>query len=48
MTGILRKTRSGIKPGTVHTYSPVLRQADLPQHLTIPWLAGRTLTYEYA
>jgi hypothetical protein len=29
-------------------YSPVLRQADLPQHLTIPWLGGRTLTYEYA
>ena len=30
------------------TYSPVLRQADLPQTLTIPWLDGRTLRYEYA
>lgn len=24
------------------TYSPVLRQADLPNTITIPWLAGRT------
>ena len=31
-----------------HTYSPVLRQADLPQTLTIPWLRRRTLRYEYA
>jgi hypothetical protein len=30
------------------TYSPVLRQADLPDTITIPWLAGRTLGYEYA
>ena len=30
------------------TYSPVLRQADLPQTLTTPWLNGRTLRYEYA
>jgi len=30
------------------TYSPVLRQADLPETITIPWLAGRTLRYEYA
>ena len=30
------------------TYSPVLRQADLPQTLTTPWLDGRTLRYEYA
>jgi len=29
-------------------YSPVLRQADLPQGVTIPWLDGRTLRYEYA
>jgi hypothetical protein len=29
-------------------YSPVLRQADLPQAVTIPWLDGRTLRYEYA
>ena len=30
------------------TYSPVLRQADLPEAITIPWLADRTLRYEYA
>ena len=30
------------------TYSPVLRQADLPDTITIPWLGGRTLRYEYA
>ena len=30
------------------TYSPVLRQADLPQTLTTPWLDGRTPRYEYA
>ena len=30
------------------TYSPVLRQADLPNAVTIPWLDGRTLRYEYA
>ena len=30
------------------TYSPVLRQASLPNTITIPWLGGRTLRYEYA
>ena len=30
------------------TYSPVLRQADLPETITIPWLGGRTLRYEFA
>jgi hypothetical protein len=30
------------------TYSPVLRQADLPDTINIPWLGGRTLRYEYA
>ena len=29
-------------------YSPVLRQADLPTTVTVPWLDGRTLRYEYA
>ena len=29
-------------------YSPVLRQPDLPPTVTIPWLNGRTLHYEYA
>lgn len=29
-------------------YSPVLRQADLPNAVAIPWLDGRTLRYEYA
>ena len=29
------------------TYSPVLRQADLPE-ITVPWLGGRTLRYEFA
>ncbi len=29
-------------------YSPVLRQADLPTSVTVPWLDGRTLRYEYA
>jgi hypothetical protein len=29
-------------------YSPVLRQADLPPAVTIPWLDGRTLHFEYA
>jgi hypothetical protein len=28
------------------TYSPVLRQADIPQ-LTVPWRGGRTLRFEY-
>jgi hypothetical protein len=30
------------------TYSPVLRQASLPQTTTVPWWGGRTLRYEYA
>ena len=30
------------------TYSPVLRQADLPETITVPWWDGRTLRYEYA
>jgi hypothetical protein len=30
------------------TYSPVLRQASLPQTITVPWWQGRTLRYEYA
>jgi len=29
------------------TYSPVLRQADLPE-VSVPWLAGRTVRYEFA
>jgi hypothetical protein len=29
------------------TYSPVLRQADIPQ-VTVPWWGGRTLRFEYA
>jgi hypothetical protein len=29
------------------TYSPVLRQADIPQ-VTVPWWSGRTLRFEYA
>ena len=30
------------------TYSPILRQANLPQQVTVPWWQGRTLRYEYA
>jgi hypothetical protein len=30
------------------TYSPILRQASLPQTITVPWWGGRTLRYEYA
>jgi hypothetical protein len=30
------------------TYSPVLRQASLPETTTVPWWEGRTLRYEYA
>jgi hypothetical protein len=29
-------------------YSPVLRQASLPQHTPIPWWGGRTLRFDYA
>ena len=30
------------------TYSPHLRQADLPTTIQVPWWGGRTLRYEYA
>ena len=30
------------------TYSPILRQAHLPETITVPWWGGRTLRYEYA
>jgi hypothetical protein len=30
------------------TYSPVLRQASLPEAITVPWWGGRILRYEYA
>jgi len=30
------------------TYSPVLRQASLPETITVPWWGGRTLRYQYA
>jgi len=30
------------------TYSPVLRQASLPETITVPWWDDRTLRYEYA
>jgi len=30
------------------TYSPVLRQADLPPTITVPWWGGRRLRYQYA
>jgi hypothetical protein len=30
------------------TYSPVLRQATLPETITVPWWGARTLRYEYA
>jgi hypothetical protein len=29
-------------------YSPVLRQASLPETITVPWWEGRALRYEYA
>ena len=28
-------------------YSPVLRQASLPETITVPWWNGRTLRYQY-
>jgi len=31
----------------LRTYSPVLRQASLPETITVPWSGGRTLRYEY-
>jgi Transposase DDE domain group 1 len=30
------------------TYSPILRQASLPETITVPWWGNRTLRYEYA
>jgi hypothetical protein len=30
------------------TYSPILRQATLPETITVPWWGGRTLRYQYA
>jgi Transposase DDE domain group 1 len=30
------------------TYSPILRQASLPETISVPWWEGRTLRYEYA
>jgi hypothetical protein len=30
------------------TYSPVLRQADLPPTITVPWWGGQRLRYQYA
>jgi hypothetical protein len=30
------------------TYSPVLRQADIPQDTPVPWWGGRRLRFEYA
>jgi hypothetical protein len=29
------------------TYSPILRQASLPETITVPWWSGRTLRYQY-
>jgi hypothetical protein len=29
------------------TYSPILRQASLPETITVPWWGGRTLRYQY-
>jgi hypothetical protein len=29
------------------TYSPILRQARLPETTTVPWWGGRTLRYQY-
>ena len=29
------------------TYSPVLRQASLPETITVPWWGGQTLRYQY-
>jgi hypothetical protein len=30
------------------TYSPILRQASLPDTITVPWWGGRILRYQYA
>ena len=32
----------------LRTYSPILRQATLPETITVPWWEDRTLRYEYA
>jgi len=32
---------------TRRTYSPILRQASLPETITVPWWDGRTLRYQY-
>jgi hypothetical protein len=32
---------------TRRTYSPTLRQASLPDTITVPWWGGRTLRYQY-
>jgi hypothetical protein len=32
---------------TRRTYSPILRQASLPDTITVPWWEGRTLRYQY-
>ena len=29
------------------TYSPILRQASLPDTITVPWWEGRILRYQY-
>ena len=42
-----RKTETVIRLNR-RTYSPVLRQASLPETITVPWWQGRTLRYEYA
>jgi hypothetical protein len=37
-------------PGTPparRTYSPILRQASLPDTITVPWWEGRMLRYQY-
>jgi hypothetical protein len=48
-TGIILNRRSEIvvRLGR-RTYSPVLRQASLPETITVPWWHDRTLRYEYA
>jgi hypothetical protein len=46
--GIIEHDRTGI---TIRlnrrTYSPILRQASLPETITVPWWQGRTLRYHY-
>jgi transposase-like protein len=45
---ILRRRNEIVVRLDRRAYSPVLRQADLPAAITVPWLDGRTLRYEYA